>query len=110
MARVPHTAGNARRGRDPRVRKRRVDWRSRRAGGGVARRFKEWASVSAAVPLPLPGLVLPPNHPLQPHATGACRRQLTENSMARMVVIYKAPKDPVAFDKHYVEVHVPLAK
>src|SRR5436190_19486973 len=54
--------------------------------------------------------VQPPNHPLQPHATGTCRRQLTENSMARMVVIYKAPKDPVAFDKHYVEVHVPLAK
>lgn len=30
--------------------------------------------------------------------------------MARMVVIYKKPKDPVAFDKHYFEVHVPLAK
>lgn len=30
--------------------------------------------------------------------------------MARMVVIYKAPKDAAAFDKHYFEVHVPLAK
>ncbi len=30
--------------------------------------------------------------------------------MARMLVIYKTPKDPVAFDKHYLEVHVPLAK
>jgi uncharacterized protein (TIGR02118 family) len=30
--------------------------------------------------------------------------------MARMVVIYKKPKDPAAFDKHYFEVHVPLAK
>lgn len=30
--------------------------------------------------------------------------------MARMVVIYKKPKDPIAFDKHYFEVHVPLAK
>lgn len=30
--------------------------------------------------------------------------------MARMVVIYKNPKDPAAFDKHYFEVHVPLAK
>lgn len=30
--------------------------------------------------------------------------------MARMVVIYKKPKDPTAFDKHYFEVHVPLAK
>jgi uncharacterized protein (TIGR02118 family) len=27
-----------------------------------------------------------------------------------MVVIYKTPKDPDAFDKHYFEVHVPLAK
>jgi len=27
-----------------------------------------------------------------------------------MVVIYKTPKDPAAFDKHYFEVHVPLAK
>ena len=30
--------------------------------------------------------------------------------MARMVVIYKTPKDPAAFDKHYFAVHVPLAK
>jgi len=30
--------------------------------------------------------------------------------MARMVVIYNPPKDPAAFDKHYVEIHVPLAK
>ena len=30
--------------------------------------------------------------------------------MARMIVIYKTPKDPVAFDKHYHEIHVPLAK
>lgn len=27
-----------------------------------------------------------------------------------MVVIYKTPKDPAAFDRHYFEVHVPLAK
>ena len=27
-----------------------------------------------------------------------------------MVVIYRTPKDVVAFDKHYFEVHVPLAK
>ncbi|MFT4257626.1 MAG: EthD family reductase [Pseudoxanthomonas sp.] len=27
-----------------------------------------------------------------------------------MVVIYKKPKDPDAFDKHYFETHVPLAK
>jgi uncharacterized protein (TIGR02118 family) len=30
--------------------------------------------------------------------------------MARMLVIYKTPQDPVAFDKHYFEVHIPLAK
>jgi uncharacterized protein (TIGR02118 family) len=27
-----------------------------------------------------------------------------------MVVIYKTPKDPATFDKHYFEVHVRLAK
>jgi uncharacterized protein (TIGR02118 family) len=30
--------------------------------------------------------------------------------MAQMVVIYSTPKDPAAFDKHYFETHVPLAK
>lgn len=30
--------------------------------------------------------------------------------MARMVVIYRRPKDVAAFDRHYFEVHVPLAK
>lgn len=29
---------------------------------------------------------------------------------ARMVVIYKRPADPEAFDAHYFDVHVPLAK
>lgn len=29
--------------------------------------------------------------------------------MARMVVIYKTPQDPAAFEKHYLETHVPLA-
>jgi uncharacterized protein (TIGR02118 family) len=27
-----------------------------------------------------------------------------------MVVIYRTPKDPAAFDKHYYDVHIPLAK
>jgi uncharacterized protein (TIGR02118 family) len=27
-----------------------------------------------------------------------------------MVVIYATPKDPAAFDDHYVNVHIPLAK
>lgn len=30
--------------------------------------------------------------------------------MARMVMIFKNPKDTAAFDKHYFETHVPLAK
>lgn len=30
--------------------------------------------------------------------------------MARMIAIYKTPKDKEAFDKHYFEVHIPLAK
>jgi uncharacterized protein (TIGR02118 family) len=30
--------------------------------------------------------------------------------MARMLVIYHRPEDPAAFDRHYAEVHVPLAK
>lgn len=30
--------------------------------------------------------------------------------MARMLVIYKTPQDSAAFDKHYFEVHIPLAK
>jgi uncharacterized protein (TIGR02118 family) len=30
--------------------------------------------------------------------------------MAQLVVMYKTPKDTAAFDKHYYEVHIPLAK
>jgi len=30
--------------------------------------------------------------------------------MAHMVVIYKTPKGPAAFDRHYFGTHVPLAK
>ncbi len=30
--------------------------------------------------------------------------------MAELVVLYKTPKDAAAFDKHYVETHIPLAK
>jgi uncharacterized protein (TIGR02118 family) len=30
--------------------------------------------------------------------------------MARVVVMYKAPKDPVAFDQYYFATHVPIAK
>jgi uncharacterized protein (TIGR02118 family) len=30
--------------------------------------------------------------------------------MARMLVTFKTPADPAAFDKHYFKVHIPLAK
>jgi uncharacterized protein (TIGR02118 family) len=30
--------------------------------------------------------------------------------MAEVVVLYKMPKDPAAFDKYYAETHIPLAK
>jgi uncharacterized protein (TIGR02118 family) len=30
--------------------------------------------------------------------------------MAHLVVMYKTPKDTAAFDKHYFETHVPIAK
>jgi uncharacterized protein (TIGR02118 family) len=30
--------------------------------------------------------------------------------MARLVVLYKTPRDAAAFDKHYFDRHVPLAK
>lgn len=30
--------------------------------------------------------------------------------MARVVVLYKTPKDIAAFDKHYASSHIPLAK
>ena len=30
--------------------------------------------------------------------------------MARMVVIYRTPENVEAFDRHYFEIHVPLAK
>jgi uncharacterized protein (TIGR02118 family) len=30
--------------------------------------------------------------------------------MAQLVVMYKTPRDQAAFDKHYFEKHVPLAK
>jgi uncharacterized protein (TIGR02118 family) len=32
------------------------------------------------------------------------------NTMARLVVMYRAPKDFVAFDQYYFEAHVPIAK
>ena len=33
-----------------------------------------------------------------------------ERPLADLVVLYKTPKDPAAFDKYYFETHIPLAK
>lgn len=30
--------------------------------------------------------------------------------MARLLVLYKTPKNPEAFDRHYQSVHIPLAR
>ena len=30
--------------------------------------------------------------------------------MAQLIVMYKTPKDAAAFDKHYAEKHIPIAK
>jgi uncharacterized protein (TIGR02118 family) len=30
--------------------------------------------------------------------------------MAQMIVIYKMPRNPAAFDRHYFEVHAPLSR
>lgn len=30
--------------------------------------------------------------------------------MARMVIIYKTPKNPAEFDQHYFNTHIPMAK
>ena len=30
--------------------------------------------------------------------------------MVRLLVLYKRPEDPEAFDKHYSEIHIPLAR
>ena len=30
--------------------------------------------------------------------------------MARLIVLYKTPKDAAAFDRHYAATHIPLAK
>jgi uncharacterized protein (TIGR02118 family) len=33
-----------------------------------------------------------------------------EKRVATLLVLYKTPKDPAAFDRHYAETHIPLAK
>jgi uncharacterized protein (TIGR02118 family) len=38
------------------------------------------------------------------------KNQKRKNAVADVVVLYKTPKDPAAFDKYYAEAHIPLAK
>jgi uncharacterized protein (TIGR02118 family) len=33
-----------------------------------------------------------------------------EETMAQLLVMYKTPRDPAAFDKYYAEKHIPLTK
>src|SRR5262249_40061411 len=40
----------------------------------------------------------------------ASKNQERRAAMARMVVIYKKPADVKAFEKHYFETHIPLAR
>src|SRR5689334_12385430 len=45
-------------------------------------------------------------------SASSSRTATSPNHMAstgRMIVIYRTPTDPAAFDKHYVDVHLPLA-
>jgi uncharacterized protein (TIGR02118 family) len=41
---------------------------------------------------------------------GGNELRIGRNAMARLVVLYKTPKDAAAFDKHYFGTHIPLAK
>ena len=45
--------------------------------------------------------------------SGSCTkagREMEETSMAKLIVMYRTPKDPAAFDRYYFSTHVPLAK
>lgn len=33
---------------------------------------------------------------------------MSQNSMAKMIAVYKTPKDAAAFDEHFWSVHIPL--
>jgi uncharacterized protein (TIGR02118 family) len=50
--------------------------------------------------------------PFSPSATSLAHRSINfkENTMARMVVIYRTPKDVAAFNQHYFGTHIPLSK
>jgi uncharacterized protein (TIGR02118 family) len=45
-----------------------------------------------------------------PYGYGSQPSRFEEKPMARLVVLYKTPKNTDAFDKYYFATHVPLAK
>jgi uncharacterized protein (TIGR02118 family) len=40
----------------------------------------------------------------------AQEKPTTPESMAKLIVFYRTPRDPVEFDRYYAQVHIPLAK
>jgi uncharacterized protein (TIGR02118 family) len=54
--------------------------------------------------IPAAGFALvSPRRPQEPAMTG-------RNALATVLVLYKTPADPAAFDRYYAETHIPLAK
>jgi uncharacterized protein (TIGR02118 family) len=43
-------------------------------------------------------------------ASGTTAADMFRAMPARILVLYKQPPDPAAFDKHYFETHVPIAR
>jgi uncharacterized protein (TIGR02118 family) len=42
--------------------------------------------------------------------TAACRPAIRRSALYQLTALYNQPEDAAAFDKHYDEVHAPLAK
>jgi conserved hypothetical protein len=40
----------------------------------------------------------------------AQEKPTTRESMAKLIVIYRTPRDPAEFDRYYAQVHTPLVK
>jgi len=40
----------------------------------------------------------------------AQEKPTTPESMAKLIVFYRTPRDPAEFDRYYAQVHIPLAK
>src|SRR6202035_1288382 len=53
---------------------------------------------------------IPRNQRYSERVQADCLNLKGRNAMAEVVVMYKTPKDPAAFEKYYAETHVPLAK